>query len=292
MGRSAAGANQFWELFTRAAASDQLGAGHPARGRQQRRTGRGRRPGFAQRRVPVQPRLTFSPLAVTSDAGKTWRTGLIDAPVASDPDALAIGAGVMLALLGDGTVEQGGTADASWTRLAAPGAIASFAAGRQCHVTSVTAVAYTPIRNAARRGLLRAAGHYRHLRPFRHSLAGGLPVLASARRAPGHGAAAHRYPAGDSRCCRPGRGATRSCSPPGRATEAGGRSQPRWLWHRASGCLRTGSGGAAWVLLADAARTTFRPWQRLAAAAIATAGNRHLALVLATRPRRWRGGGN
>ncbi|MGH3272128.1 MAG: hypothetical protein ACRDN1_24145, partial [Trebonia sp.] len=88
--------------------------------------------------------LTFSPLAVTSDAGRTWRAGLIDAPVASVPDALAAGAGAMLALLGDGTIEQGGTAGAGWTRLAAPGAIASSAAGRQCHVTSLTAVAYTP----------------------------------------------------------------------------------------------------------------------------------------------------
>ena len=144
MGGSAAGANQFWELFARAAASDRWGLVTP--------------PGVASNgglvaaggpatlSVAFRPSqgLTFSPLAVTSDAGKTWRTGLIDAPVASDPDALAAGAGAMLALLGDGTVEQGGTAGASWTRLAAPGAIASSAAGRQCHVTSLTAVAYAP----------------------------------------------------------------------------------------------------------------------------------------------------
>ncbi|MFZ0756391.1 MAG: hypothetical protein WAN00_21695, partial [Trebonia sp.] len=116
MGGSAAGANQFWELFARAAASDRwelvtppgvasngglVAAGGPAT------------LGVAFR--PSQG-LTFSPLAVTSDAGKTWRTGLIDAPVASDPDALAAGAGAMLALLGDGTVEQGGTSGGSWTR--------------------------------------------------------------------------------------------------------------------------------------------------------------------------------
>jgi hypothetical protein len=144
MGGSAAGANQFWELFARAAASDRWelvtppgvasNGGLVAAG------------GPATLSVAFRPSqgLTFSPLAVTSDAGKTWRTGLIDAPVASDPDALAAGAGAMLALLGDGTVEQGGTAGASWTRLAAPGAIASSAAGRQCHVTSLTAVAYAP----------------------------------------------------------------------------------------------------------------------------------------------------
>jgi hypothetical protein len=144
MGGSAAGANQFWELFARAAASDRWelvtppgvasNGGLVAAG------------GPATLSVAFRPSqgLTFSPLAVTSDAGKTWRAGLIDAPVASDPDALAAGAGAMLALLGDGTVEQGETAGASWTRLAAPGAIASSAAGRQCHVTSLTAVAYAP----------------------------------------------------------------------------------------------------------------------------------------------------
>ena len=144
MGGSAAGANQFWELFARAAASDRWelvtppgvasNGGLVAAG------------GPASLSVAFRPSqgLTFSPLAVTSDAGKTWRTGLIDAPVASDPDALAAGAGAMLALLGDGTVEQSGTAGASWTRLAVPGAIASSAAGRRCQVISPTAVAYAP----------------------------------------------------------------------------------------------------------------------------------------------------
>jgi hypothetical protein len=144
MGGSAAGANQFWELFARAAASDRWelvtppgvasNGGLVAAG------------GPATLSVAFRPSqgLTFSPLAITSDAGKTWRSGLIDAPVASDPDALAARAGAMLALLGDGTVEQGETTGASWTRLAAPGAIASSAAGRQCYVTSLTAVAYAP----------------------------------------------------------------------------------------------------------------------------------------------------
>jgi hypothetical protein len=144
MGGSAAGANQFWELFARAAASDRwelvTPPGVASNG------GLVAAVGPATLSVAFRPsqRLTFSPLAVTSDAGKTWRTGLIDAPVASDPDALAAGARAMLALLGDGTVEQGGTAGASWTRLAAPGAIASSAAGRQCNVTSLTAVAFAP----------------------------------------------------------------------------------------------------------------------------------------------------
>jgi hypothetical protein len=144
MGGSAAGANQFWELFTRAAASGQWELATPpgvaSNG------GLVAASGPASLSVAFRPSqgLTFSPLAVTSDAGKTWRTGLIDAPVASAPDALAAGAGAMLVLLGDGAVEQGGTAGASWATLAAPGAIASSAAGSRCHVTSLTAVAYTP----------------------------------------------------------------------------------------------------------------------------------------------------
>jgi hypothetical protein len=144
LGGSAAGANRFWELFARAAGGDRwelvTPPGVASNG------GLVAAVGPASVTVAFRPSqgLTFSPLAVTSDAGKTWRTGLIDAPVASVPDALAAGGGAMLALLGDGTVEQGGTAGASWTRLAAPGAIASSAAGRRCHVTSLTAVAYAP----------------------------------------------------------------------------------------------------------------------------------------------------
>ena len=83
MGGSAAGENQFWELFTRPAASDQWelvtppgvadNGGLVAAG------------GAASLTVAFRPSqgLTFSPLAVTSDDGKTWGTGLIDAPVAS-----------------------------------------------------------------------------------------------------------------------------------------------------------------------------------------------------------------
>ena len=230
MGGSAAGANQFWELFTRAAASDHWelvtppgvasNGGLVAAG------------GPASLSVAFRPSqgLTFSPLAVTSDAGKTWRTGLIDAPVASAPDALAVGAGVMLALLGDGTVEQGGAAGASWARLAAPGAIASSAAGGRCHVTSVTAVAYTPsgtplaAASCARPGTVgifaRSGGTWQAAGPV---LGGALAARqVTVLRLTGTRPAT-------SRSCGPGRATTRACSPPGRATAAGGRSQPRWL---------------------------------------------------------------
>ena len=144
MGGSAAAENQFWELFARPAAGGQWqlvtppgvadNGGLVAAG------------GPASVTVAFRPSqgLTFSPLAVTSDVGKTWAAGLIDAPVAGVPDALAVGDGATLALLGDGTVQQAAAVGANWTRLAAPGAIASSAAGRQCQITSLTAVAYTP----------------------------------------------------------------------------------------------------------------------------------------------------
>ncbi|MGA8015181.1 MAG: hypothetical protein WCB85_04605, partial [Candidatus Dormiibacterota bacterium] len=46
--------------------------------------------------------LTFSPLATTSDAGKTWSDDLVDAALAPRPDALATGSGGQaLALVSD-----------------------------------------------------------------------------------------------------------------------------------------------------------------------------------------------
>jgi len=144
MGGSAADENNFWELLTRPAGSTQWKLVTP--------------PGVADNgglvasggsgslTVAFRPSqgLTFSPLASTSDDGKTWGTGLLDAAVAAVPDALAAGGGPMLALLDDGTIEQAGTAGASWTTLAGPGAIANSPAGRQCQVTGLTAVAYAP----------------------------------------------------------------------------------------------------------------------------------------------------
>jgi hypothetical protein len=150
MGGSAADENNFWELFTRAAGSAQWTLVTP--------------PGVADNGglvaapaagqgldVAFRPSqgLTFSPLALTGDGGKTWGTGLVDASVAAVPDALALGGGKMIALLGDGAIDQAATAGqpassaATWTRLAASGAIAASAAGRACQVTGLTGVSLT-----------------------------------------------------------------------------------------------------------------------------------------------------
>ena len=150
MGGSAADENNFWQLFTRPAGSAQWTLVTP--------------PGVADNGglvaapaagqgldVAFRPSqgLTFSPLALTGDGGKTWGTGLVDASVAAVPDALALGDGKMLALLGDGGIDQAAAAGqaaasaATWTRLASPGAIAASAAGRACQVTGLTAVSLT-----------------------------------------------------------------------------------------------------------------------------------------------------
>jgi hypothetical protein len=176
MGGSAADEDQFWELFTRPPGSTRWKLVTP--------------PGVADNgglvaagssgplTVAFQPsqNLTFSPLASSGNGGKTWGVGLLDAAVASVPDALATktaGSGGTLALLDNGAIDQaagqpaasasaasasaasasaasasaasqsGGNQD-GWTALAAPGAIAASAAGRRCQVTGWTGVAYTP----------------------------------------------------------------------------------------------------------------------------------------------------
>jgi hypothetical protein len=157
MGGSASAENRFWELFTRPATGSGWELVTP--------------PGVADNgglvaadvrgsvTVAFRPSqgLSFSPLALTSNGGKTWGIGLIDAPVASVPDALAASAstststsGTMLALLGNGAVEQAAVAgvgtgtSTGWSRLAAPGAVAASPVGRRCQVTGLTGVAYTP----------------------------------------------------------------------------------------------------------------------------------------------------
>ena len=143
MGGSAADENLFWELFNRPAESTTWALDTP--------------PGVADNgglvasggggslTVAFRPSqgLTFSPLASTSDNGKTWGTGLLDAAVAAVPDALAAEDGNLLALLGGGAIDQAGADGANWTRLAAPGAVGASAAGRRCQVTALTAVAFT-----------------------------------------------------------------------------------------------------------------------------------------------------
>jgi hypothetical protein len=154
MGGAAAQENNFWELFARPAPSSQWSLVTPTGvadngGLVAASPAAGRRLDIAFR--PSQS-LTFSPLALTSDGGKTWATGLLDAPVADVPDALASGGRTTLALLADGAIDESAapaaptapTAPGGWRQLAAPGDIAASAAGRRCQAGGLTAVALTP----------------------------------------------------------------------------------------------------------------------------------------------------
>ena len=206
--------------------------------------------------IAVRPsqNLTFSPLALTSDGGRSWGTGLLDAPVASVPDALAAGA-TLLALLSDGTIDQAAAQGANWTPLAAPGAVAGSPAGRDCQVTGLTAIALTtsgtPLAAAscARPGI---AGIFAFTRSTDTWRAAG-PVLA--------GSLATRRvrvlrltatPAGEIALLLAGTGSAASL------LTAWTSDGTRWTVSsplpagpaqiRASG---TGPGGAAWVLLSD-----------------------------------------
>jgi hypothetical protein len=88
--------------------------------------------------VAVRPsdKLTFSPLAATSNGGSTWSTGgPLDAAVASSPDAFAASGGELVALLSDGTIETSADAGTSWSTLAKPTA-------KDCEPVRVTALSF------------------------------------------------------------------------------------------------------------------------------------------------------
>jgi hypothetical protein len=147
LGGSALSHDNFWELFVRPGGSARWQLATP--------------PGVASNGGLVVARagasdlmtsfrpsqdLTFSPLAATTDSGRTWAQGnVLDASVADRPGALAAsGSGRLLAVTGTGTIEQSTNAGARWTRLTNLPALARTAAVRaSCTLTAVTAVAWT-----------------------------------------------------------------------------------------------------------------------------------------------------
>jgi hypothetical protein len=278
MGGSAASQDRFWELFARAAASARWDLATPPGvasngGLAPAAPAAGQRLDIAVR--PSQG-LTFSPLARTSDGGVTWAAGLIDAPVAAVPDALASGAGPMLALLADGGIEQAAAPGTAWTPLAAPGAITATAAGQACQATSLTAVALTaagiPLAAAscARPGIAgifaRAAATWRAAGPALPATLAHRPVRVL--RLTG-------TTAGDTALLQAGTGAAATL------LAAWTRDGTRWT---VSAPLRAGTGhltasgtmpgGAAWVLLGGRAEIVSgpgNPWRDLPATPQGTA---------------------
>jgi hypothetical protein len=86
--------------------------------------------------------LAFSPLATSTDAGKTWTAGLLDASLADVPDALSTGpGGQRLAVLSNGTVDLG-TGSGSWSTLTTLKALAASAPGRACGLQDVTGATF------------------------------------------------------------------------------------------------------------------------------------------------------
>jgi hypothetical protein len=97
--------------------------------------------------------LTFSPLIATSTAGKNWTNGLIDAPLAKQPSAIAIApTGQVLAVVdpidregGSGRVVESPGGLSGWQTLTSPAALQEQPSVGPCHPAQLTAVAYVGV---------------------------------------------------------------------------------------------------------------------------------------------------
>ena len=147
MGGSAASHNNFWQLFVRPAGASRWSLVTPEGvadngGLVAAGAGTSLTVGFR----PSQ-NLTYSPLATSTDTGKNWTPGLLDADLADTPGAIAVSpSGQTLALLQDGTITTAPTASAAaagqWTPLTTVKALAASAPGRSCGLTGVSAVSF------------------------------------------------------------------------------------------------------------------------------------------------------
>jgi len=147
MGGSAAEHNNFWQVFVRPAGKQAawrlatpLGVASNG-GIAVTATGG---PSLVASLLPSQD-LRFSPLARSTDNGAKWAAdGLLDAPLASTPSALAAAPdGGLIALTRDGVAEVAGHAGGSWTHLATERSVARSAAARSCGLTGLTAAGYS-----------------------------------------------------------------------------------------------------------------------------------------------------
>jgi len=152
MGGSAASDNNFWQLFVRPAGASRWSLVTPEGVADN--GGLVAAGGSASLVVGFRPSqdLTFSPLATSTDAGKNWTPGLLDAGLADTPGAIAVSpSGRTLALLQDGTITAAPTANAAaagqWTPLTTLKTLAASAPGRSCGLTGVNAVSFGPDNN-------------------------------------------------------------------------------------------------------------------------------------------------
>jgi hypothetical protein len=147
MGGQAAAQDNFWQLFVRPAAASTWSLVTPAGVADN--GGLVATPAGSSLLVGFRPsqNLAFSPLAASTDTGRNWSTGLLDADLADVPDAIAATpTGPELALLQDGSIERAPTAGAAaagqWSRLTTLSALAASAAGRSCGLAGVHAVSF------------------------------------------------------------------------------------------------------------------------------------------------------
>ncbi len=88
--------------------------------------------------------LLFTPLATTANAGAAWSQGVLNAHLASSPDALAASSSKELALAADGTLRQSTNGGKAWRAIATKKAVATTQAGRRCNLTGLTGTAFSP----------------------------------------------------------------------------------------------------------------------------------------------------
>ena len=149
MGGSAASENNFWQLFVRPTGAGQWSEVTPP--------GVADNGGLVAAGTPTSlvigfrpsQDLAFSPLATSTDAGRNWTPGLLDADLGNNPGALAVDpSGQALALLQDGTIQTAPTAAAAaagqWSELTTRQALAASAPGRNCGLQALDAVSFGP----------------------------------------------------------------------------------------------------------------------------------------------------
>jgi hypothetical protein len=145
LGGASAEHNNFWELFVRPAKASSWHVVTPAGAASN--GGLIMASGATSQFAAYRPSqyLTFSPLAATTNQGRSWSQGNLVSPGLADvPDALAAGPGGQLLALSDtGTVRLGAHDGASWRLVASRDSLARSQAGRACGLTSLLAVAFS-----------------------------------------------------------------------------------------------------------------------------------------------------
>lgn len=140
---AAAGPNEFWQLFSRAAGATRWSLATPP---DLATNGAIALAGLDGRSLVTSVRpslhLDFSPLDHTADGGRRWTAGPPAPGLASVPDALAAtpDGSRLLDLNRAGQVQDGSSGGSNWTALTSERALAATAAGRSCGLTRLTAV--------------------------------------------------------------------------------------------------------------------------------------------------------